>query len=330
MISINEHIRYLLTRVDCVVVPGLGAFIARTESARYEESTGLFMPPTRRMSFNALVRHDDGVLAHSLVRREGVAYETARTLIANEVAMLRSRLDSCGMAMLPRLGTLTRTEGSLLFTPADSAPLVASRYLGLAPVSVGLSGAIASQPVEEEQSDLPILDVAPRRSLRWMRVAASVAALVGLGFALSTPVLVDRSGLNYASVGTTAIKPMHKVRLAEPATATEARTLFCAIPDTADATARYVKAIATPAPVKSPAAKASPQRAYSHYLIVASCETRRRADRFVSSHAADNLRVLEADGRYRVYIKAADNEADVQAPRASVALRYPGAWVYSR
>lgn len=315
MISINEHIRFLLTCHDCVVVPGLGAFIAQSEPARFDGQTGIFMPPTRSLGFNPRVSYDDGLLAASVVRREGVSYETARTLIANDVAMLRSRLDSSGMAILPRLGRLDRTGGALLFEPDVDASVASSRYLGLAPLRLDAVPAAAVAAEESAERVMPV-DFASRRRLRWVRVAASVAVLLGLGFALSTPVLVDRSELEYAAVSTPkVIRPAAPVRITPVAEGS--RSLFCAIPDSATATAQV-------------SIDKLPEKDYTHYLIVASCKTRRRAERYVSTHPADRLRVLDGEGRYRVYIQASDSEEDLQPSRRALADRYPGIWIYSR
>ena len=46
MIELTKHIEILLLENDCVIVPGLGGFIAHHQPAHYEEDEGLFLPPT--------------------------------------------------------------------------------------------------------------------------------------------------------------------------------------------------------------------------------------------------------------------------------------------
>ena len=62
MIDIAQHIEYLLLHHDCVVVPGLGAFIVNDENARYDSGSHSFMPPVRTVGFNPEVRHNDAML----------------------------------------------------------------------------------------------------------------------------------------------------------------------------------------------------------------------------------------------------------------------------
>ena len=48
MIELTKHIEILLLENDCVIVPGLGGFIAHHQSAHYEEDEGVFLPPTQK------------------------------------------------------------------------------------------------------------------------------------------------------------------------------------------------------------------------------------------------------------------------------------------
>lgn len=332
MISINLHIRYLLTRHDCVVVPGLGAFVAQRDNARIDESTGRLIPPCRRVGFNQSLQHDDGLLASSVSRREGVSYDVARTLIANDVEMMRSRLQSSRMAILPRLGRFDREGGRLVFTPDETSLVVNSRFAALPAISV--LPAIQSPEVETMAADndaVHVLELDYRsreRSLRRWRVAASVALLLGLGGALSTPVLVDREQLSYASVTAPAlVKGPHAVQLpavAERRTVEVVKPLYITRPDAAEATATVHA---------GPVAQLGPEAlpTYDHYVIVASCETIAKARRFVGRRKSQHLGILPSDGRFRIYAAATATRTQAEAARtASLLSRYPDAWIYSR
>ena len=52
MIELTKHIEILLLENDCVIVPGLGGFIAHYQPAHYEEDECVFVPPTRMVGFN--------------------------------------------------------------------------------------------------------------------------------------------------------------------------------------------------------------------------------------------------------------------------------------
>ena len=76
MISIVEHIEYLIARHDCVVVPGWGAFIAQYEASSVS-ALGRWQNPGRQISFNSALSYNDGLLASSIMQREQCAYEIA-------------------------------------------------------------------------------------------------------------------------------------------------------------------------------------------------------------------------------------------------------------
>ena len=90
MFSIIEHIEYLISDHDCVVVPGLGAFIAQYIHAEIDLERGVILPPRRVLSFNAAVCHNDGVLAGSERLRQTLflMVETLRQSIAAIVRQL--------------------------------------------------------------------------------------------------------------------------------------------------------------------------------------------------------------------------------------------------
>ncbi|MDE6077369.1 MAG: hypothetical protein K2G29_06510, partial [Muribaculaceae bacterium] len=63
-----RHIEFLLTRHDCVIVPGLGAFIVTSAPAVIDRASRRVSPPSRSVLFNQAVTLDDGRLANSYAR----------------------------------------------------------------------------------------------------------------------------------------------------------------------------------------------------------------------------------------------------------------------
>ena len=116
------HIEYLLTRHDCVIVPGLGAFIATEREAYIDFERGVIRPRRREISFNSSVVTDDGLLSHSIARREGLTYEDARRLVAALTERLDAELRSEGEVSLGMTGRLVMdAEGLISFQPRRSA-----------------------------------------------------------------------------------------------------------------------------------------------------------------------------------------------------------------
>ena len=114
---IGRHIEYLVRYNDCVVVPGWGAFISRYQPALLGKD-GKFLPPTRSLSFNQSLTHDDGLLASSIVRKSKVSYDAAMKQIANEVAVMRHQLTQNGEIAISNIGVFRQNgEGAIIFDP---------------------------------------------------------------------------------------------------------------------------------------------------------------------------------------------------------------------
>ena len=52
MIELAQHIEVLLLENDCVIVPGLGGFVAHYTPAMRVAEENVFLPPTRIIGFN--------------------------------------------------------------------------------------------------------------------------------------------------------------------------------------------------------------------------------------------------------------------------------------
>lgn len=125
MENLAIHIEYLLRHHQCVVVPGVGAFMADWRSARYDEVSGRFMPPQRVVTFNAAIRHDDGVLVSSVGRRRRVGFAEARDIVGRSVNSILRILESGEEMAFGNVGRLRResSEGRLIFMPRIDAEL---------------------------------------------------------------------------------------------------------------------------------------------------------------------------------------------------------------
>lgn len=114
----NIHILYLIRRHDCVIVPGFGAFITERIPSRIDSETLTVFAPEIRIGFNSELTADDGILIHSVARRNRVSYQDARRVVEHSVGSFNQRLDEGGIVELKGIGTIRLTdEGKKLFTP---------------------------------------------------------------------------------------------------------------------------------------------------------------------------------------------------------------------
>jgi len=110
---IIKHLKDALYRYDCVTLPGFGAFLIQPSPIRIDRVSGQFYPPQKSVSFNALLVHNDGVLANFIAQREKVSYEKALAWIESDLASWKKRLPT-EMILLPGIGELTQNAAEKL------------------------------------------------------------------------------------------------------------------------------------------------------------------------------------------------------------------------
>ncbi len=200
MFSIIEHIDYLMTRHDCVAIPGWGAFIANYDPSCFDEGQEVMEHPRRSIGFNASASHNDGLLAQSIMRREGLDYDEAMRFITDSVATFRQQLTMGCEVSMGCLGFFKLNEGQHIeFVPFEDDN-ACNRFYGLRDLDIKTVSVLEQERQEEESAAAAI--VPKQRNLfsrKAGQIAASVAVLIGLGVMLTTPIIVDRNH-NMASI----------------------------------------------------------------------------------------------------------------------------------
>lgn len=198
VIQIDRHIEILLLDNDCVIVPGLGGFMAHHVSARYYDDTRSYVPPLRQLGFNAQLTINDSLLAQSYIEAYDISYPEAVRRIAAEVTELKQKLQNEGFCELNDIGTLRQDiDGRLEFVPCDAGILSPALY-GLDSVDIKpLADTVETAIPVTGQKPTPVAHLAaatrtapkPRRSrertitirvstLQRMAAAAAVAVVL--------------------------------------------------------------------------------------------------------------------------------------------------------
>ncbi len=325
MISLSEHIEYLIRRHDCVIVPGWGAFVANYQSARIDAESKQMLPPSRSVGFNSALTHNDGLVASSIARRSGITYDNAVEAIAHEVNALRHQLETDGEIAIGRLGIFHRNEnGTAIFEPSKATD---SKFYGLSAIKAIPLIDLAKQEQEDDSSGENTRDVFYLPiSRNIFKVAASIALIIGLGLTLSTPIMRDDNS-TFASVATPTITKVQEFKLTERNNA----ELFISMPDCSVA-----ETIIDIEPTKlsvvdtSVATTIRLNESDPYCLVVASHATRQQAEKQIAGNP--NLRILESGGRFRVYAATGKSIDEARQPlnQSDFANNYPDAWVCRR
>jgi nucleoid DNA-binding protein len=79
--SVEIYIKELLLFHDCVIIPGLGGFIANYKSAEVNEMKKVISPPSKSILFNRNLSHNDGLLTGHISRKTGLGYKDAEKVV---------------------------------------------------------------------------------------------------------------------------------------------------------------------------------------------------------------------------------------------------------
>lgn len=138
MIELERHIETLLLNNDCVIVPGLGGFIAHHVDARYDTRDNMFLPPLRTLGFNPKLNMNDSLLAQSYVEIYDISYPEALARIDSEVYEIKQSIERDGLYELENIGILLiNKNGNYEFEPCESGILTPELY-GLPGVEIKL------------------------------------------------------------------------------------------------------------------------------------------------------------------------------------------------
>jgi nucleoid DNA-binding protein len=117
---ISQIVHQLLQTMECVTIPGFGAFVVNPVSARIDLAKNRLTPPGKQIGFNKNIQNNDGLLASNVARQQGISYEDAVFYIKGFVDVLESELKSKGSFDFGQVGMFFRTsEGIIRFEPTN-------------------------------------------------------------------------------------------------------------------------------------------------------------------------------------------------------------------
>ena len=114
--SIFKDISHLLYYNDCVILPNFGAFVLQSKSAYIEDNE--FFPPSKYVSFNSMLKDNDGLLAKFISEERKISYKKSLKLISDEVKLLNEKLSEDLIFDTEYLGIFELKEkNTLIFNP---------------------------------------------------------------------------------------------------------------------------------------------------------------------------------------------------------------------
>lgn len=175
----TTYISDLLYRYECVIIPGFGAFLGHRVAASHDPETHTFFPPYKRLSFNAQLTQNDGLLANYAATAENLSYAEALQNVQQFAAQLNSDLQAGNEVVFDKIGTLIQNEaGKINFEPVRDSNFLTEAF-GLS--TYQFEAVTRELPVSEEAAPEPKVVVLEQkqRNTPWLKYAA--VGLLALG-----------------------------------------------------------------------------------------------------------------------------------------------------
>lgn len=289
------HIEYLLRRHDCVIVPGIGAFLASRRPSDFDEEKGLLLPPSRIIGFNASIANNDGMIANSIARRRKIGFEEASEIVLDATGLLQQTLSSGESVRIGRIGVLTqKQDGRIQFQPTPS-------------LQPGMTSIAVRPPLAEimEEEQPAITENEYRDPAFWyfrirkstVGIAAACLLIASIAVTLMFP---HELGID---INRASIFPFTMPAAKKTVKAHQQIPVIKTIPEShAPQEARPEET--APEPQKTPA--------LTHYLIVATFHSERQAQKFIDTSTDKELQIVAGGKVFRVSAAASHDESELR------------------
>lgn len=301
-----------MTLGDCVVVPGWGALVANHVPASSTQSH--INRPSRLMAFNPSITHNDGALAMSVAQRHNISYAEACKVIADNVTVFRRQLATGSEVHFGRMGFFKNDENSkLIFTPTINDE-TSDEFFGLR--NFEFPTLASSTQVSDNEHDSVTSSIFTHRG--W-KTAAAVAAIVGIGALLSTPVIVDKN-IDTASLSITSVKTKPTAITVKPvsqATSDDNQITFVA-PTSEDAPELQTFNDGMPSDENG-----------TYFLVINSCNKPHQAQALAKQYASKGIKtkVIARGNYYHLAAAQSNSQQELKKARKLLPEKYRKAWV---
>ena len=133
--QLSKAITSLLYQHDCVTIPDFGSFIVNDSSAKYVEAENKFYPPGRYISFNPIIKSNDGLLANYISSKKSITYNEALRKISLKVLKWKKIL-SQDTLYIQGIGEFILNDSENLVFTADKNSNFLKESFGLRPLKV--------------------------------------------------------------------------------------------------------------------------------------------------------------------------------------------------
>lgn len=177
--TLANYISDLLYRYDCVIVPNFGGFVTNKIGVKVNNYTHTFYPPTKQVSFNTHLKHNDGLLANYIASAQNISFEKANEIIDATVATWQKQLKDNSVEIETVGNLVLNKDNQLVFEPNTSSNFLTESF--------GLSVVESPAVKRYKEQVIPIVSADKEEATTkkgipvFIKYAASAAILLTLG-----------------------------------------------------------------------------------------------------------------------------------------------------
>jgi nucleoid DNA-binding protein len=128
-LNFAKHIKELLLEQDCVILPGLGGFVANYKSAEFDPASNTASPPSKQILFNTSLVHNDGLLYAHVSAKTGYGYKEVQEKAEVFIDRIRRDVGKGIKFQIEGLGYFYRdNEKRVLFTEEGNENLLVESF----------------------------------------------------------------------------------------------------------------------------------------------------------------------------------------------------------
>ena len=114
--SVEDHIKELLFRHDCVIIPNFGGLVSNAVSSKINTVSGTIFPPSKLIVFNKNLSINDGLLINHISKKEKISIDDSKNIVFDFSKKITDSLMSERSMRLNNIGLFTLgSEDNIIF-----------------------------------------------------------------------------------------------------------------------------------------------------------------------------------------------------------------------
>ena len=114
--SVEDHIKELLFRHDCVIIPNFGGLVSNPVSSKINTVSGTIFPPSKLIVFNKNLSINDGLLINHISKKEKISVDDSKNIVFDFSKKITDSLMTERSMRLNNIGLFTLgSENNIIF-----------------------------------------------------------------------------------------------------------------------------------------------------------------------------------------------------------------------